>query len=192
MTVVIGTLSRIGRVGARLRGRSDVAGAQPVGVIPPASRILILLVLLVAVVAAGVVFLFLENRRLETVASARTAAVSAARSHAEALFSYDYRSIEDDAAEGRAATIGEFRKQYVATFEEVLFQQARQQETVVTAQVRAASVISARADQVVVLLFVNQATEKKTLEATKVDGPRVVMTLDKVGDKWLVSDVKSY
>ena len=187
MTVVIG------RIGGRLRARSRAAAA---GRSVPARRspyqILIVLALLVAVVAAGVVILIRENQHLQAMEDARGPALNAARSHAEDLLSYDYRTIQDDVDRAADGATGSFRAEYVKTFKTVLFEQAKAQQTVVKAQVRSASVVDAQPDRVVVLLFVNQATTKKDAKDTKIDQPRVQMTLNKVDGKWLVSKVVSF
>lgn len=189
MTVVNG---RIGKVGGWLRPRSRVAAAgRSVVAMRPPYQVFVVLVLLVAAVSVGVILLINQNNRLQAVEDARRDALAAAQSHAEELLSYDYRTIEADVDRAAAATTGNFRKEYVGTFENVLFEQAKNTHAVVDAQVRAASVVRATPDQAVVLLFVNQATTKKTADETKIDQPRVQMTLKKVGDKWLVSKVES-
>ena len=58
------------------------------------------------------------------------------------------------------------------------------------AEVVAASVVSADADRVEALLFVNQTTAGKDLEEPRVDLNRVVVTLVPDGDGgWLVDDL---
>ena len=68
---------------------------------------------------------------------------------------------------------------------------AVERESVVTAQVVAASVVRAEGDRVEALLFVNQTTEAADLEEPRVDLNRVVVTLVPAGeaDRWLVEDL---
>ena len=60
---------------------------------------------------------------------------------------------------------------------------------VVKAEVAAQSVVQCHADQVVVLLFVNQTTTSTRLDGPQVDLNRVRLTLVKVDGKWLVNKV---
>jgi Mce-associated membrane protein len=64
-----------------------------------------------------------------------------------------------------------------------------QYHVVVKAEVAAQSVVSATADQVVVLLFVNQTTTSTRLDGPRVDLNRVRLTLVKVDGTWLVNKV---
>jgi Mce-associated membrane protein len=66
---------------------------------------------------------------------------------------------------------------------------ASQYHVVVKAEVAAASVVTATADQVVVLLFVNQTTTSTRLDGPRVDLNRVRLTLVKVDGDWLVKNV---
>lgn len=170
---------------------SGVAAAGRTVAARPPYQVLAVLVLLVLAASVAVVFLKLENNRLDAVDQARRDALAAAQSHAEELLSYDYRTIEDHVDRAASDATGNFREEYVKTFESALIEQAKNQEAVVKARVRAASVVEAQPERAVVLLFVNQATTNKEADDTKVDQPRVRMTLDKVGDRWLVSEVES-
>ncbi|MGB9378398.1 MAG: h domain protein [Mycobacteriales bacterium] len=121
--------------------------------------------------------------------SARTDGLAAARAHAATILSYDYRHIDADIAKGKAATTGKFREEYSQTTSTVVKPTAVQYKAIVQAQVRVASVRSASPDQVVVLLFVNQTTTSTRVTGPKVDQSRVRMTLEKHGDRWLVSKI---
>ncbi len=120
---------------------------------------------------------------------ARSAALAAARSHAQRILSYDYRRIDADAAAAKRVTTGSFRAEYTKTVTTVVKPTAIQYKAVVSAQVRAASVRSVSPDKVVVLLFVNQTTTSTRITGPKVDQSRVRMTLAKRGDDWFVSEI---
>ncbi|MQA84389.1 MAG: hypothetical protein GEV03_07150 [Streptosporangiales bacterium] len=185
MTVVID------RIGGALRSSSRAVSGRSLEAMALRTRVVVVAVVLALALAAGVLALFFESRRLDALAQARTDALSAARSHATEILSYDYRTLEEDIARAKADTTGEFRQQYTKTASAALTPTATEQKAVVEAQVRGASVVSAGRDQVVVLLFVNQAREREGDSQVKLDQNRVQMTLTKVDDKWLVSKVEA-
>jgi Mce-associated membrane protein len=48
-------------------------------------------------------------------------------------------------------------------------------------------VVSASSDRVVVLLYLNQATQNKNVQGTRMDLNRVRMTMVRVGGDWKIS-----
>jgi Mce-associated membrane protein len=126
------------------------------------------------------------DQRVET---ARDQAMAAARDHAQAILSYDYRHLDADFAAARATLTGGFARDYKVTTTTLVRPGAERYHVVVKAEVAAQSVVSATADQVVVLLFVNQTTTSTRLDGPKVDLNRVRLTLVKTGGSWLVSKV---
>lgn len=158
---------------------------------PRAWNLALLLVLLVTLAAliTGVWTVYQRAQHAQGVAAARSAAVEAARSHAEELLSYDYRTFQEDVAEVEADTAGEFRTEYLRTVKELVVPQAKKYEVVVRARVVAASVMNVEPERVVTLLFVNQATRSNRIEGTQIDRNRVRMRLENVDGRWLVSDL---
>jgi Mce-associated membrane protein len=126
------------------------------------------------------------DQRIET---ARDQAVAAARDNAEVILSYDYRHLDDNFAAARATLTGSFAHDYQVTTTKMVRPGAEQYHVVVKAEVAAQSVVSATADQVVVLLFVNQTTTSTRLDGPRVDLNRVRLTLVKVDGRWLVNKV---
>lgn len=180
----------ISRFGGLLRSASRVTGRQSSGAVALRTRVVVAAVVLVLALSAGVAGLLLELNRLAAVEHARSAGLNAAKSHAQEILAYDYRTIEEDIVRARNGTTGKFRRDYAATAER-LVPYAQEQKVVVKAAVLSASVVSAETDRVTVLLFVNQGTTKKGQEETKVDLNRVRMTLNSVDGKWLVSNVEA-
>ena len=127
-----------------------------------------------------------SDQRVET---ARDQAMAAAHDHAQTILSYDYRHLDADFAAARATLTGKFASDYKVTTTTLVRPGAEQYHVVVKAEVAAQSVVSATADQVVVLLFVNQTTTSTRLDGPKVDLNRVRLTLVKTGGSWLVSKV---
>ncbi|MFJ7297139.1 hypothetical protein [Streptomyces collinus] len=159
-----------------------------------------LTLLLAVLLVAGLVALaalgrqYRDGRLTET---ARTEALTAARTAAPIVLSYDYRHLEKDFSRARAHLTGDFRDEYGKTTKTVVAPTAEKYHGVVKARVAApgsggapaASVVSASPDEVVVLLFVNQVTESTQVSGSRVDQNRVRMTMDRTGDEWKVSAV---
>jgi len=122
--------------------------------------------------------------------STSQAALLAAKTEIPTILSYDYRSIASDIAKAKADTTAVFAHQY-ATSARPLLTQAQQVRAIVQATVGSAGVVSAASGNVVVLLFVDQATVRQSPGAsspqTRIDQDRVLATMTNVHGKWLVS-----
>jgi Mce-associated membrane protein len=118
------------------------------------------------------------------------AGLQAAKAEIPTILSYDYRSIAADIAKAKANTTGVFAKQYGESATKLL-KQAKQVRAIVQATVGSAGVVSAGPHNVVVLLFVDQATVRQaagqSTPQTRIDQDRVVATMTNVNGKWLVS-----
>jgi Mce-associated membrane protein len=121
--------------------------------------------------------------------AARSQGPAAARSAAEVVLSYDHRHLDRDFARASALLTGAFAKEYAKTTKNSVRSLATDTRAVVRADVQAASVVSAAPDRVVVLLFVNQTTTSSRTTEPRTALNRVRMTLERVGERWLVSDV---
>jgi Mce-associated membrane protein len=142
---------------------------------------------LCALTAFGLVaYRVASDQRIET---ARDQAVAVARDNAEVILSYDYRHLDANFAAARATLTGGFAHDYQVTTAKLVRPGAVQYHVVVKAEVAAQSVVSATADQVVVLVFVNQTTTSTRLDGPRVDLNRVRLTLVKVDGRWLVNKV---
>jgi Mce-associated membrane protein len=121
-----------------------------------------------------------------------SSALRAARSSVHTILSYDYRTITTDIANAKADSTGVFAGQYASTAKQLL-SEASQVKAIVQATIGSAGVVSASGDNVVVLLFVDQATVRKTpgkaTPTTRIDQSRVRVTMTRVGGRWLVSDL---
>jgi Mce-associated membrane protein len=143
-----------------------------------------------AVVLLGaVIVLGWSTWQASRTAAAGEHALAASRPHAQEILSYDYRNIDADIARAKKDITGPFQKEYSDTTSKVVKPTAVQYHAVVTATVKAASVVSASPTKVVVLVFVNQTTTSTQVQGAKVDQSRVRLTLVRTGGKWLVSQV---
>ena len=118
---------------------------------------------------------------------ARVDAVRAANDDAVALLSYDYHTVDQELKKARDSVTGPFLDDYTKLTTTVVAPAARDQNIVTKAVVVGSAVVSAEPTHVVALLFINQTTTTKTAPDASQSGSRVTLTMDKVGDRWLVS-----
>ncbi|MEU2157659.1 hypothetical protein ABZ532_22065 [Streptomyces sp. NPDC019396] len=159
--------------------------------------VMALLAVLSAAALVGTVLLaqdYSDGRRAE---QARQQALTAARTAAPVVLSYDYRHLDRDFAAARGHLTGSFQDEYRRTTKAVVAPTAKKYQGVVKATVAsppgrdasAASVVSASPDKAIVLLFVNQVTRSTQVDGPRVDLNRVRMTLTRTSDGWKVSAV---
>lgn len=146
---------------------------------------------LAAAAAVAAVRLAVTARRDAAVAHARSAALAAATADMRQILSYDYRSIGPDLARARNDTTGEFRGEFRILASQLIGPAARQQQTVTTATVPDASVVSASARQVVVLLFIDQSTTSRTRPAPQLASSQIRVTMQLAGGRWLVAQFQA-
>jgi Mce-associated membrane protein len=149
----------------------------------------LLLTTLLMAIASG--FVWYEVHQRSTSDNARRDGLEASRDAALTLLSYDYRTLAKDFSAGRRLTTGDFAKKYAETTTKVVTPVATKQKAVVKAEVVTAGVVRASSDTVVTIVYVNQVTTSSLSAAPKVDLSRVRMTMRKVGDTWLVSNVEA-
>ncbi|MET9018641.1 hypothetical protein ABZV93_01535 [Actinopolymorpha sp. NPDC004070] len=144
----------------------------------------------VTLVLAATAVLGYRAKVADEVDSARTGASGAARTAAQVVLGYDYRHLDADFGRSLALLTGGFRDKYTQTATSLVRPTAAQTHAVVVAEVRSVSVVSATPDRVVTLLFVNQTTTSNRTAEPRTDLNRVRMTMRRVGDRWLVSEMK--
>ncbi|HTI77354.1 MAG TPA: hypothetical protein VL634_20310 [Mycobacterium sp.] len=118
--------------------------------------------------------------------TARTEAVKAAKDSTVALLSYKPDTVEQQLGAARDLLTGDFRDSYTSLTHDVVIPGAKQKQISAVATVPAVGSVSADPHHAVVLVFVNQTvivgqdTPTDTASSVRV-------TLDKVGDRWLIS-----
>ena len=119
--------------------------------------------------------------------------LAAAKTCFARLNSYDYRTLDDDYAAGLACTTGSFTTDYQDSFRTQVKPYAAAVKIVRVAQVNKAGIAAINGDgtQWVILIYGQLQITNTT---TGTDSPRIdpvggVVTMDKVGDKWLVAKV---
>ena len=125
-----------------------------------------------------------STERLSTIAA--TQSVAAARDAASAILSYNTDTVERDLNAARDRLTGSFLAEFTKLVNEVVIPGSKEKKISAVAQVPAAASVSATANHAVALVFVDQAvTIGKDAPTNTASSVRV--TLDKVGDRWLVS-----
>jgi Mce-associated membrane protein len=151
-----------------------------------------LLVLLTAVAAvAGAAWTGLEVQREREAAARERAALAAGRTAAEAFTSYDHRQIEDDLDRVTAMSTGDFRTEFTRALG-ALTGAIRQARGVSEGTVTQAGVTRQSDDSAVVIAAVDATiTNRHTGESGQpsLRRYRLQITLDRVGDAWLISDI---
>ena len=118
--------------------------------------------------------------------TARDASVQAAKDSTIALLSYKPDTVEQQLGAARDLLTGEFRDSYASLTKDVVIPGAKQKQIAAVATVPAAASVSAKPNHAVVLVFVNQ-TVIIGQDAPTDTASSVRVTLDKVGDRWLIS-----
>ncbi|MCV7388187.1 hypothetical protein H5P34_09020 [Mycobacterium porcinum] len=141
-------------------------------------------VALVLGLAAGLMKWMDSSARAAEVAGVES--VQAAKDSTVALLSYKPESVERDLGAARDLLTGDFRDSYAQLTDDVVIPGSKQKQISAVATVPAAASVSANPNHAVVIVFVNQTTtigqDRPTDSASSVR-----VTLDKVGDRWLVS-----
>jgi Mce-associated membrane protein len=122
---------------------------------------------------------------------ARSESVTAARDSTVALLSFRFDTVDRDVAAARQRLTGKFRDVYTQRTREELIPNAKEQRVTATAVVPGAASESATPNHAVVLVFVNQTI--KIGDSAPADAVSSVrLTLDKIGERWLVSDFDQF
>ncbi len=117
---------------------------------------------------------------------ARDKSMQAAKDSTVALLSYKPDTVEQQLTAARDRLTGDFRDQYTDLTNKVVIPGAKEKQISAVASVPAAASVSANPGEAVVLLFVNQTvTVGNGVPADTASSVRI--TLDKIGDHWLIS-----
>ncbi|MBJ7337779.1 hypothetical protein [Mycolicibacterium sp.] len=140
---------------------------------------------LILAMAAG--FLKYVDNSVRESAAARTEAIQAASTGSAALLSYTPDKVEQQLNDARNLLTGDFRDSYTSLINEVVIPGAKQQQISAKATVPRVGSVSADPTKAVVLVFVNQSVVVGASAPTDT-ASAVRVTLEKIGDKWLISD----
>jgi Mce-associated membrane protein len=120
--------------------------------------------------------------------TARIESVQAAKDTTVKMLSYKPDSVDKELNDARALLTGGFRDEYTSLINDVVIPGAKEKQisAVATIPENGAASVSADPNHAVVLLFVNQ-TVVVGQDAPTDTASSVRVTLDKVGDSWLIS-----
>ena len=152
------------------------------------SRIVAFAVLpaLALALALGAAFLKFVDSGVRDSKTARDQSVQAAKDSTVALLSYKPDTVEQQLTAARDRLTGSFRDQYTDLTNNVVIPGAKQKQISAVASVPEVAAVSANPGHAVVLVFVNQTvTVGNDVPTDTASSVRV--TLDKVGDRWLIS-----
>jgi Mce-associated membrane protein len=136
-------------------------------------------------VVAG--FLKFQESSSRTDEIARIESVQAAKDSTIALLSYKPDSVDQQLGAAKELLTGNFRDSYTSLTNDVVIPGAKQKQISAEASVPAVASVLAESRQAVVLVFVNQTVIVGTGAPTD-SASSVRVTLDKIGDRWLISD----
>jgi len=107
---------------------------------------------------------------------------------ASAAYGYSWRTLADDKAAARVLMTPAMRDRYDRTMAGVTTS-SRRDRRVVEAEVVDTALVTASPSYARVLVFVNQRTSGKDMERPTVDLDRVLVTVQRVGGEWKVSEL---
>lgn len=145
--------------------------------------------LVIVLLATGVGRLWWLDRRHDETEAARTEATAVVKQHLGTILSYRTASVEKDLAAAERHLTGRFEEDFSQLARTVVAPASKQDGVSTQAKVVVSSVVSASSTDVVALVYVSHTTKGKTLSEPKVTPSRLRVTLSRVGDRWLVSDL---
>ena len=141
-------------------------------------------IVLLAAAAAG--YLKWQDATARDADLARVASVQAAKDGTVGLLSYQPDTVDRDLEAARNLLTGDFQNSYTSLTHDVVIPGAKQKGISAVATVPAAASVSASPTHAVVVVFVNQ-TVVVGKDAPSDTASTVRVTLDKVGDHWLIA-----
>jgi Mce-associated membrane protein len=152
--------------------------------VPAPRRLIWLAPLAILIATAG---LLVGNHRHDAHAAAGDEAVSVVSDHVKSLFSYSYQDVDKDLAAEKGWLTGPFADEYAEVVSTKIAPAAAKAKVTTVAEVVSTGLVSAKHDQVRLLLFVNVTTRSTELAEPRVSGSRLRVTADLVDGKWRIS-----
>ena len=145
-----------------------------------------LLPALALVLALGAGYLKWQDNSVRAGQIAAISSVQAAKDTTIALLSYHPDTVEEQLVAARDLLTGDFRESYIALTTDLVIPGAKEERIAAVASVPAAASVSATPTEAVALVFVNQTVSVGQDPPTDT-ASSVRVTLQKVGDRWLIS-----
>jgi Mce-associated membrane protein len=141
-------------------------------------------ILLLAAAAAG--YLKWQDATARDADLARGASVQAAKDATVSMLSYQPDTVDRDLEAARKLLTGDFQNSYTSLTHDVVIPGAKQKRISAVATVPAAASVSASPRHAAVVVFVDQTVVVGS-DAPSDTASTVRVTLDKVGDHWLIA-----
>lgn len=145
-----------------------------------------LLPCLVLLLGAAGGYLKWQSSSIRASQTSSVESVAVAKDGTVAMLSYQPDTVEKDLGGARDRLTGTFKESYTQLTHDVVIPGAKQRHISAVATVPAAASVSATASHAVALVFVNQTVVVGT-DAPSATASSVRVTMDKVGDRWLIS-----
>ncbi|MDT5212128.1 MAG: Mce-associated rane protein [Mycobacterium sp.] len=146
----------------------------------------VVLPLLVMCMAVGAGYLKYQAGSVREAQTAAHSSVQAATDGTIALLSYRPDTVQTTLTAARDRLTGTFRDSYTSLTDDVVIPGAKEKKISATATVPGASSVVATENHAVVLVFVDQSVIVGN-DAPSATASAVQVTLDKTGDRWLIS-----
>ena len=141
---------------------------------------------LALVLALGAGFLKWQDNSVRDGDSAAVESVQVAKDSTMALLSYQPDTVEQQLSDARSLLTGDFQQAYTDLTTDVVIPGAKEKQISAVATVPAAASVEAEPNRAVVLVFVNQ-TVVVGADAPTDSASSVRVTMEKTGDRWLIS-----
>jgi Mce-associated membrane protein len=147
--------------------------------------------LVLAVLLASVLAAVLGWRAYSAAATDRatSAALDMAKIRTSELLSYSAPSLDADLARAKQQVTGDFVQRFDQLASTLIAPSTRQQGLTTRATVVRAAVVDSQPGRVVTLLFINQSTTTTAHPRPVQQTSQATVTMSKVGDQWLISDL---
>lgn len=142
---------------------------------------------LALLLAAAAGFLKWQDNSVRHAHAAASEATQAAHDTIVAMLSYEPDTVDQQLGAARELLADGFQKDYTELTTNVVIPAAKQQQVAAEATVPAVASVSANPNHAVVLAFVNQSVSVGGKRPT-ITNSSVRVTLDKVDDRWLISE----
>ena len=141
---------------------------------------------LVLLIAVGAGYLKWQDTWVRSSVAAGVDSVAAAKESTVALLSYQPDSVEKDLGTARDRLTGKFKESYTDLVHDVVVPGAKKDHISAIATVPAAASVSATPNHAVALVYVDQTVTVGN-DAPTDTASTVRVTMDKVGNRWLIS-----
>jgi Mce-associated membrane protein len=142
---------------------------------------------LALILGAAAGFLKWQDSSVRDTNAVRIESMQIAKDASVKLLSYKPDTVEQDLGSARELLTGEFRESYTQLINDVVIPGSKEKQISAVATVPAAASVSAEPNKAVVLVFVNQTVVVGT-DAPTATTSSVQVTMDRVDDRWLISE----